>query len=303
MLVRLSSDMGGNVGHRMKGKVVVVTGANTGIGRETARGLASMGATVVLACRDVDRGADARSDIVRTTGRGDVSVMPLDLGDARSVRVFAADLAARHGRLDVLVNNAGVLSRTRARTNDGFERTFGTNHIGTARLTMELAGLLERSAPSRVVVVSSKMHADGTMAWDDLELARTRYNAFVAYRQSKLANILFAKALARRLVSKKVTVNALHPGVVATELTRAYPRPLMAVAKLFMMKPAAGAACSIHVASAEDLVETTGRYFEESRVTAPSREALDEAAQEKLWALTTDLLAQGNAPGSARASA
>jgi NAD(P)-dependent dehydrogenase (short-subunit alcohol dehydrogenase family) len=275
----------------MQGKLAIVTGANTGIGRETGRGLAHQGATVILACRDLARGEDARADIARTSGRDDVALMPLDLGDQASIRAFAAAFRSRYGRLDVLVNNAGVAPRKRATTRDGFETTFGVNHLGTALLTFELLELLRASAPARVVVVSSGLHYRGKMAWDDLQFERHTFRGIPAYNQSKLANVLFTKALARRLAGTGVTVNALHPGVVATELTRSYPRAIVAVMQMFLLTPAQGAACSLHVATAPDLAGVTGEYFEKSRIKPASRDARDVAAQEKLWALTEPLLA------------
>jgi NAD(P)-dependent dehydrogenase (short-subunit alcohol dehydrogenase family) len=283
----------------MRGKVVIVTGANTGIGKETARGLAHAGATVVLACRDVEKAEIARRDLVRTTRRDDVAVMPLDLGDFASVREFARAFKAAYGRLDVLVDNAGVNARARTKTKDGLETTFGVNHLGTALLTLELLPLLKASAPSRVVVVSSGLHYRGHMEWDDLSLEHGRFRGFAAYCQSKLANVLFTKALARRLAGTGVTVNAVHPGVVATELTRAYPRPIIALWQLFLLTPAQGAECSLYVASAPELSEISGQYFERSRVKDASREACDQAAQEKLWALTEQMLGRAPSPAVA----
>jgi NAD(P)-dependent dehydrogenase (short-subunit alcohol dehydrogenase family) len=281
--------------HAMKGKVCIVTGANTGIGKETARGLAHRGATVVLACRDVTRGEEARASVAETSGRDDVALLELDLGDQASIRAFAAAFRARYGRLDVLVNNAGVAPRKRATTKDGFESTFGVNHLGTALLTLELLDLLRQSAPSRVVVVSSDLHYRGKMAWDDLQFQVRDFNGLAAYNQSKLANVLFTKALARRLAGSGVTVDALHPGVVATDLTRSYPRALVALWQMFLLTPAQGATCSLYVATSPELDGVTGEYFEKSRVKPASRAARDEVAQEKLWALTEQLLGRGEA--------
>lgn len=275
----------------MNGKVCVVTGGNTGIGKETARGLAAHGARVVLACRDIGKGEAARDDIVRSTGRQDVQVMALDLASKASIRAFGEKLCATHDRLDVLVNNAGVWQGSRNTTRDGLEATFGVNHVGTWLLTQQLVPLLKRSAPSRIVVVSSKLHHRGRMVWEDLQFERRKYSATAAYCQSKLANVLFTKALARRLDGTGVAVNALHPGVVATELTRDYPKLLMKLAKPFMLTPEQGAACSLHVATAPELAGVTGEYFDKSRIEPASRAALDEAAQERLWALTEALTA------------
>ena len=274
----------------MQGKVCIVTGGNTGIGKETARGLAQRGATVVLACRDVVKAGAARDDIARSTGLRNVEVEALDLGSTASIRAFAERFKAKHARLDVLVNNAGVWTTSRGATSDGFESTFGVNHLGTFLLTQELLPLLKSSAPSRVVVLSSALHYRGKMGWDDLQYERRKYSGPAAYSQSKLANVLFTIALARRLEGTKVTVNAVHPGVVATELARDFPRLLMKIANLFMLTPEQGAACSLHVATAPELSGVTGQYFEKSRIKAAAKASLDEAAQERLWELSERLL-------------
>lgn len=275
----------------MRGKICIVTGSNTGIGKETARGLAERGAVVILACRDLDKADAARADIVDTTGNADVYVMELDLASSASIHAFVAAFRARFDRLDVLVNNAGVTTRKRTLTKDGFELTFGVNHLGTALLTLELQDLLEKSAPSRVVVLSSNLHYRGAMDWDDLEQERRTFSGLRAYNDSKLANVLFTKALARRLAGTGVTVNAVHPGVVATELARDYPKVLIALWQLFLLSPERGAECSLHVATAPELANVTGEYFEKSNIKRASGAARGEAAQERLWAVTEELLA------------
>ncbi|WP_437586058.1 SDR family oxidoreductase [Sorangium sp. So ce1000] len=275
----------------MNGKVCIVTGGNTGIGKETARGLAQRGAKVVLACRDVGRGEAARDDIARTTGRKDVEVIALDLGSKASIRAFGERFRAAHDRLDVLVNNAGVWRGSRGTTDDGIEATFGVNHVGTSLLTQELLPLLKKSAPSRIVVLSSALHYRGRMDWEDLQFERRKYSTTAAYNQSKLANVLFTKALARRLEGTGVTVNAVHPGVVGTDLMRDYPKLLVKLFHLFLLTPEQGAECSLHVATAPELAGVTGEYFEKSRIKPAAAEALDEVAQERLWALTEALAA------------
>jgi NAD(P)-dependent dehydrogenase (short-subunit alcohol dehydrogenase family) len=275
----------------MNGKVCVVTGSNTGIGKETARGLAQRGARVVLACRDVAKAEAARAEIAGTTGRDDVEVMALDLASHASIREFAARFAATHDRLDVLVNNAGLWPTARSTTRDGLETTFGVNHVGTWLLTQELLPLLRRSAPARIVVLSSKLHYQGKMAWDDLQFERRKYGPTAAYSQSKLANVLFTKALARRLAGTGVTVNAVHPGVIATELARGYPKLLVKLFHLFLKTPEQGAACSLHVATAPELDGVSGEYFENSRIKPAASASRDEAAQDRLWTLTEALTA------------
>lgn len=275
----------------MSTKVVIITGSNTGIGKETARGLARDGARVVMACRDTQKAEAARADIVATTGNSGVEVMALDLGSKASIRAFAAAFRAKYDRLDVLVDNAGLWPTTRSTTADGLETTFGVNHVGTFLLTQELLPVLKASAPSRIVVLSSALHYRGKMEWDDLMFERRAYSGTTAYNQSKLANVLFTKALARRLAGTGVTVNAVHPGVVATELARDYPRILLKIASLFLLTPEKGAACSLHVATAPELAGVSGEYFEKSRAKIASKAALDEADQERLWKLSEELAA------------
>ena len=169
------------------------------------------------------------------------------------------------------------------------------NHVGTALLTRQLLPVLERSAPARIVVVSSDLHYRGKMAWDDLEQRRGSFRGLAAYNQSKLANVLFTNALARRLEGKGVTANALHPGVVATELTREYPKAIAALIKLFLISPERGAECSLYVATSPDLADTTGAYFEKSRPKPASAAARDEEQQERLWTLTEEIIASTSA--------
>ncbi|HEY8074820.1 MAG TPA: SDR family oxidoreductase, partial [Labilithrix sp.] len=273
----------------------IVTGSNTGIGKETARGLAQAGFATVLAVRDVAKGEAARADILATNPDAEVEVLKLDQADTSSVRAFARAFQEKHDRLDVLVANAGVWTRTRSTTKDGFETTFGVNHLGTFLLVHELLRVLERSAPSRVVVVSSNLHYRGKMEWDDLQFERRSYGGTSAYNQSKLANVLFANALARRLAEKKITVSSLHPGVVATELTRELPGFLRAIAGLFFLTPAQGARTSLHAALSDEGGEATGVYYDGSKQRKAAAAARDVAAQEKLWALSEALLGIGGA--------
>jgi NAD(P)-dependent dehydrogenase (short-subunit alcohol dehydrogenase family) len=276
-------------------RVAIVTGSNTGIGKETARGLAQAGFATVLAVRDVAKGEAARADILATNPDADVEVLKLDQADTSSIRAFARAFQEKHDRLDVLVANAGVWTRTRSTTKDGFETTFGVNHLGTFLLVHELLPVLERSAPSRVVVVSSNLHYRGKMEWDDLQFERRSYGGTSAYNQSKLANVLFANALARRLAEKKITVSSLHPGVVATELTRELPGFLRAIAGLFFLTPAQGARTSLHAALSDEGGEATGVYYDGSKQRKAAAAARDVAAQEKLWALSEALLGIGGA--------
>lgn len=279
----------------MQGKVVLITGGNTGIGKETAIGLARLGAQVTITSRDPEKGEAALADIRRAAGREDVACMRLDLASLASVRAFAAEFLQQRPRLDVLVLNAGLILKSRTDTADGFEGTFGVNHLGHFALTGLLVDLLRRSAPARVVVLASEAHrvAGRGLDFDDLH-ARGGYSSWTAYGRSKLANLLFTLELAERLRGAGVTVNAVHPGVVATEFAgaedmgRAFAFAIK-LARWFLLTPAQGARTSIHVASAPALAGVTGKYFARSREATPRRPALDREAARRLWAASEEL--------------
>jgi len=273
----------------MEGKVVIVTGGNSGIGLATVRGLAKLGATVVMACRDMTKARHVRDAIVKETGNPRLEVMALDLGSSASIKRFAAEFLAAHTQLHVLINNAGTWERTRSVTADGFETTFGANHLGVFLLTHELLGVLKATAPSRIVNVASKLHYRGHMDWGDL-MAERKFSATTAYNQSKLANVLFTRQLAQNLKGTGVTVNCLHPGVVATDLTRHYPKILVKLFHLFLITPEEGASTSLYLATSKDVEGVTGEYFDKSRKTAPSAEARDPSVQKRLWEVSEHLL-------------
>ena len=202
----------------MQGKIVIVTGANAGIGKATAAALADKGATVVLACRSKERGESALSELSCVNGRC-FALMHLDLADLDSIRAFAAAFAERYGRLDVLINNAGILGGQRATTKQGFEMAFGVNYLGAFLLTMLLLPLLEQSEQGRVVMMTSIAHGWVDVRFDDLNYTHG-YNRFLAYGHSKLCNLLFTRALSEKLRARgsRVTINAVHPGIVATDI-------------------------------------------------------------------------------------
>jgi NAD(P)-dependent dehydrogenase (short-subunit alcohol dehydrogenase family) len=272
----------------MHGKVAIVTGANTGIGLETARGLLERGATVVLGCRDLAKGEAARAELAASTSNGNVSVMLLDLANVARLRNFVTRFEAQHPRLDLLVHNAGVWPRTRRKTVDGFELTLGVNHLGPFFLTHALRPMLERSAPARIVVLTSSLHLKAELDLEDPQFKVRKHQGAVAYGQSKLCNVMFTLALARRLEGKGVTVNAVHPGVVATELNR--EAPAHAQSSKGKLTPREGAVGSLHLATAPELEGVTGKYFEGTEQKAPSPLSLDVAAQERLWAMSLALL-------------
>jgi NAD(P)-dependent dehydrogenase (short-subunit alcohol dehydrogenase family) len=272
----------------MKDKVALVTGANSGIGFEIARGLLARGATVVLGCRDLKKGVIAREQLVSLTGNDAAVVMQLDLANLARLRNFVPKFQARFDRLDCLVHNAGVWPRTRRKTEDGFELTLGVNHLGPFFLTDALLPLLVRSAPARVVVLTSSMHREGAFNFEDPQFKVRQHHGGTAYAQSKLANVLFTFALARRLAGQGVTVNAVHPGVVATGLRR--EAPPNAREPKNPLSPEEGAVGPLLLATSSALAAITGAYFEGMEQKPAAAAANDVKAQERLWALSRALL-------------
>jgi NAD(P)-dependent dehydrogenase (short-subunit alcohol dehydrogenase family) len=272
----------------VKDKICIVTGGNSGIGKATVEGLARRGATVVIACRDPDRGQAALGKMTANSGSTALHVMQLDLASLGSVRAFAAAFIAKFTRLDVLVANAGVMTRRRQITADGIEMDFGVNHVGHFLLTDLLLPLLKKSAPARIVVVSSSMHTGGTIDFDDLASEKSWRGA---YPRSKLANMLFVRALAKRLEGSKVVVNGLHPGGVSTELARDFPAPIRMVARWIFKSPEQGARTSLYLATAPEVAAISGRYFVSSKEKQPGAAALDDALAERLWTETERLVA------------
>jgi NAD(P)-dependent dehydrogenase (short-subunit alcohol dehydrogenase family) len=275
----------------MPSKICVVTGASSGIGKEIARGLALMGSTVVLACRDAARAEAARDEISTATRNPNVWPMSLDLARIASIDAFVDELRRRFGRLDLLVNNAAAIWRKRKLTESGVESTFAVNHLGPFALTLGLLELLEASAPSRIVMVSSKLHVGGRLELDDLLYEKRRYSGFAAYNASKLANVIFARTLARRLGRGDVRVNAVHPGEAATAIGRDYGRIMMLLMRLLYRSPKLAAATPLYVATSPDAeADVSGRFFRDSRQAPHSPLADDVALQDRLWSVSEELI-------------
>jgi len=276
----------------MAGKTVLVTGASGGIGRATALGLGMLGAHLAITGRDRERTEHAAREI-RTVGGGKVEVFVADLSSQSEVRRLADEVLQSLPRLDVLVNNVGGYWDTRHVTADGLEHTFALNHLAPFLLTNLLLDRLQKSAPARVVTVSSNAQAMGQIDFDDLQGERS-YSGARAYNQSKLANVLFTYELARRLQGTSVTANALHPGVVSTSFGAEDPRRiqqlLIPFLRPFMKSPAKGAATSIHVASAPELEQVTGRFFANSKPKRSSKRSYDDATAAQLWQVSADLV-------------
>ena len=272
----------------LENRVFLVTGANSGIGKATALGLARLGGTVVMACRSATRGEAARQDVVRDSGNSKVYLETVDLASEESTRSFAEQFKRKYPRLDVLVNNAGVYTSHREVTQDGLERTFEVNYLSGFLLTHLLLDLLKKSAPSRIVNVSSSAHVGGTIHFDDLQ-GEQRYSGFGAYGQSKLAQVLFTRELARRLESTGVTVNACHPGVIRTNLGFGGASVIVRFVRMFFKGPEKGAETPIYLAVSPDVEGVTGKYFANKHVREPSRVAQDPDVARRLFDVSVKL--------------
>lgn len=291
----------------LHGKVALVTGGSSGLGQETARVLASRGAHVVLTARDVPKGEAVAATIRESTGNRHVEVERLELGSLKDIRAFAERFLARHPTLHILVDNAGVMACPAAKTADGFELQFGSNHIGHFLLTCRLAPALRRGAPSRVVSVSSRGHHMSPVVFDDIQFERRAYDKWLAYGQSKTANVLFAVGLERRLGAQGVHANALHPGGIMTELARYLQAEdfefLRARTRGVKFKTVeAGAATSVFAATAPELEGRGGLYLEDCHIAAVNDApdagdgvksyALDPENAERLWAVSESLVGE-----------
>jgi NAD(P)-dependent dehydrogenase (short-subunit alcohol dehydrogenase family) len=268
-----------------------VTGASAGIGLETARGLARLGGHVLLVCRDLARGTRARDEIRRGASNDRVDLFVADLASQRAIRRVADEIRARHDRIHVLVNNAGLITRTRAVTEDGIETQFAVNHLAPFLLTNLLIDRLTAGAPSRVVNVASAVEAMGRIRFDDLQGAH-QYDPLEAYYQSKLANMLFTFELARRLRAGGITVNCLHPGAIATRLLSDYTGGRWTKTVLNRLRyagPRRGARTSIYLASSPEVEGVTGTYFVDGRPAASSPASLSPALQARLWDVSARL--------------
>ena len=280
----------------MTGKTVVVTGGNSGIGKQTALALARAGARVMVTARDQARGKAAVTALRSDSGGGEVELVVFDLGDLAAVRAGAAELLARCDRIDVLVNNAGVVLSQRCESKDGFEATFAVNHLGPFLLTNLLLDRMKQSAPARIVTVASTAHKGAPHGRDFNDLQTTaRYRGMQVYSRAKLANIYFTTELARRLDGTAVTANCLHPGTVATGYGRDGDiSGLLAlglkVSAPFFLTPEKGARTSIYLASSPEVSEVSGKYFVKGKPRLPSKAAQDDAAAKRLWQISEELV-------------
>ena len=281
----------------MNGKICLVTGGTNGIGKATAQALAQMGATVVIVGRNAQKTSHVVEEIRAASGNKNVDSLLADLSSPQEVRGLADEFKSKYSRLHVLLNNAGGFFMKRQLSVDGIEMTFALNHLASFLLTDLLLDTIKASAPARIINVSSNAHASGKIEFDNLQGER-EYGPR-AYDNSKLANILFAVELARRLEGTGVTVNALHPGFVATGFAKNNGKAIAAIvsliAPLVARSPAKGAATSIYLASSPNVEGVTGKYFFDSRVIPAAPQATDMVVARKLWDVSSEMvhLAEG----------
>ena len=278
-------------GSSMKGKICLITGGNSGIGREAALGVARLGATVVIVARDASKGHASISMIREKSGNQNVNLIVADLSSMNSVRSLAESFLRDYPRLDVLINNAGTYLPKRISTADGYEAVFATNHLGHFLLTNLLLDRIKASAPARIINVTSDAHRGAEIDFEDL-MQEKKYSAFKAYHQSKLANVLFTYELARQLQGTGVTVNCLHPGVVRTGFGKDMGGMFSISVKIagpLMMGPEKAARALVYLASSPDLDGVTGKHFAKGKEEASSKESYDGSAAERLWKVSEEL--------------
>lgn len=282
----------------MQARTCLITGANSGIGKEAAVALASMGASVVMVARDRARGEAAAADVRSRSGSSSVDLLLADLASLADVRRLANDVRERYPQLNVLINNAGAYHSSRILTADGFETTFAVNHLAHFVLTNELLDLLRKSAPARIINVSSRAHFRARPNFDDVN-CEGGYPGFTVYGQSKLANVLFTYELARRLDTADVIVNAMHPGVVRTGFGKNNDGAIgrlfalaHVVARPFFISPERGADTIVHLASSPDVEGVTGKYFVKRQAVPSSPASYDEDLARRLWETSEAMVAQ-----------
>ncbi|WP_214483632.1 SDR family oxidoreductase [Bacillus sp. SM2101] len=270
----------------MDEKIAIVTGANSGMGLATTVEIAKTGATVIMLCRNKERGNKALQEAIEQSNSNKIDLMLCDLGSFESIRSFVKQFKEKYNVLHILVNNAGVISLKRQETVDGYEAQIGVNHLGHFLLTNLLLDVMKNSKEARIVNVSSGAHKIGKIHFNDINLTK-RYRTFKSYSQSKLANILFTKVLAERLRESSITVNALHPGAVATNIgvdrNTGFGKTVVGLLKYFFLTPAEGAATAVYLATSPEVKGITGEYFYKKKITPVSKRAQDNEAAHRLW--------------------
>lgn len=275
---------------RLQGKTAIVTGANSGMGMATVRALSDMGARVIMLCRSEKRGREALERLNSEKPR-DLDLILCDLGDYDSVRSFVSKVRESYSRIDILVNNAGFISLDRQETKEGLERQFGINHIGHFLLTTSLLDLMGKG--SRIVVVASGAHKTGKIHFDDINLHRG-FNVIKAYSQSKLANVLFTRELARRVKDKGITVNCCHPGAVATNIgidrETGFGKTVTGLLKPFFQTPEQGARTAVFLATDDSVADVSGEYFYKCKIAKSSKRSKDMELAKELFEFSSKLI-------------
>ncbi|WP_234733704.1 SDR family oxidoreductase [Tellurirhabdus bombi] len=270
----------------MQNKIVLVTGANSGMGMATSVELARKGAEVVMLCRNEERGQEALRTARTQSGSDRIALMQCDLASLASIRAVAEKINARYPVVDVLINNAGVVNLKRQTTADGFEMMLGVNHLGHFLLTNLLLEALQKGSQGRIVNVSSDAHKVGKIHFEDPHLSHS-FNVVKGYAQSKLANILFTRELAKRVAGSRVTVNSVHPGAVTTNLgisrETGFGKWVYSLLKPFFLTPAEGAKTAVYLASSPEVGQFSGRYFYKMKIATPSKKAQDDGLARRLW--------------------
>ena len=275
-------------------KIALVTGANSGMGKATVKALAEKGFFVVMLCRSKERGEEAFDELSKNFKN--IALMLCDLGDMNDIRRFCGEFIKRYDHIDVLINNAGVITLNRQETKDGLELQFGVNHVGHFLLTTQLLGVIKNSRTARIVVVGSGAHKIGKIDFSNLPLKKG-FSVFSAYGRAKLCNLLFTKELARRLLEEKishVTVNCVHPGAVATNMgvdrKTGFGKTIMRILKPFFQTPEKGATCAIYVATSEEGGRISGEYWYKSKLQRSSKRSRDIELAKKLWIVSEELV-------------
>jgi len=285
-----------NITKDLTGQVIIITGANTGIGKETARRLAYTGATIIFACRDQAKTLPVIQEIQQETKNSHLEFIRLDIGDLASIKEFVKEFQQRHQKLNILINNAGINIPERKLTKDGFECQFGINHLGPFYLTTLCLDTLKNSSPSRIINVASNAHEDAKINWEDL-MSEKEYSMLPAYGQSKLATVLFTKELSRRLESSNVKVVCLHPGAVRTELTRDIAKKwifkvILAIARPFQKSPEEGAQTTIYCALEDEEKLVGGAYYVDLKVKKENSLARNEENGRRMWEVSEKLISE-----------
>ncbi|MGB0932274.1 MAG: SDR family oxidoreductase [Chitinophagales bacterium] len=281
----------------MQGKIAIVTGGNAGIGKQTAIGLAKKGATLVLFCRNEEKGKTAQKEIKTQTGNQSIDLIQCDLSSLQSVKKAATEFQNKYDKLDILINNAGLFFDRLSHTSDGFETQFQVNHLSHFYLTSLLLGLLKKSNSARIVNVSSAAHRGRKIDFENLVYGKEKYDGLDVYGQTKLANVLFTYELSRRFAAQGISSFALHPGVVRTKIGQKHTKgwvnwgwKLLTSLPIFSISEQKGAATSLYAATSPTLQGISGKYLKDCKIIKSTKQSYDEQTAKKLWELSESLL-------------